>query len=421
MDLTLYTLRSVASAIVGTQFILMVLLAVVFYWKNTKVSLMQKMIIGESINSPLELTLSQLVLGIFAGVIGSLALTYLGITFSENSHIEWLFMISIAFMLYKPRCISFSYIGALIGIISLISTFTYGDKYNASLDIKHLIIFIGIVHIIEGLLVMIDGSRGAIPVFTNRDGKIVGGFALNRYWALPIAMLIIFTTSKNAVETQNINTPDWWPILNHINSLDMLKTAVVGLVPFYGVIGYSTVTFSRSKRKKSLISGITITIYGALVGAISLLTLFGVAGEILALALVPLGYFFMERVSTILEEKGRAIYISNEDGICVLEVAPSSPAYEAGIRSGIKITHVNEKAVENELEIYEIIKNSNSEITVRAKGINGETYNYNVKLKENKRIGVVLVPKVVKEKDTVRVDHDFKSIFNKIKNRKKDK
>ena len=56
---------------------------------------------------------------------------------------------------------------------------------------------VGVLHIIEGSLVMIDGSRGAIPVFTNRDNKIIGGFALKRYWALPIAILILLSATTS--------------------------------------------------------------------------------------------------------------------------------------------------------------------------------------------------------------------------------
>ena len=35
---------------------------------------------------------------------------------------------------------------------------------------------------------MVDGSRGAIPVFTKREDKIIGGFSFSRYWPIPIAV-----------------------------------------------------------------------------------------------------------------------------------------------------------------------------------------------------------------------------------------
>ncbi|WP_235829636.1 hypothetical protein [Clostridium nigeriense] len=67
MDLMLYTLRTVSYAIVEPMHIFMlIVLGIMFYLKNKKISIMQKMTIGETINSPLELTLSQIALGIIA-------------------------------------------------------------------------------------------------------------------------------------------------------------------------------------------------------------------------------------------------------------------------------------------------------------------------------------------------------------------
>ena len=80
MDLLKYILRTVAYVMVNpTQLIILIALGFMFYGKNKKISVMQKLSLGESINSPLELTLSQIFLGIMGGVIISLMLSTLGI------------------------------------------------------------------------------------------------------------------------------------------------------------------------------------------------------------------------------------------------------------------------------------------------------------------------------------------------------
>ena len=153
---------------------------------------MQKIILGGSVNSSIELTLSQLVLGIIGGTIGSVILSSLGIIFDQNSGIMYLFLISMLLMFVKPRLICFSYSGAVLGAIGilikiisqLIPSFKYGTILN--IDILALMMFVGTLHVIEGLLVMIDGDRGAIPVFTNKGGKILGGYALIT-WILKIS------------------------------------------------------------------------------------------------------------------------------------------------------------------------------------------------------------------------------------------
>lgn len=89
MDLIIYSLKAVAVAIVEPLHLLMLIIfGILFYLKNKKISAIQRMTIGERINSPLELTLSQIVLGILAGAIGTIILTILGVTFKENSGIE---------------------------------------------------------------------------------------------------------------------------------------------------------------------------------------------------------------------------------------------------------------------------------------------------------------------------------------------
>ncbi len=198
MEIAIHTLRAVAFAIVDpSNAFILIMIALIFYNKNKKIAAMQKMIMGESLDSPFELTISQIVIGIFAGAIASLIFTFLGLVFDENSNIYLLFMVSLFFMAFKPRFICFSYSGAVLGIASLLFKYAASVLHMPQLDIINidiltLMTLVGILHIIEGSLVMIDGSRGAIPVFTNRDDKIIGGFALKRYWALPIAITYTF-------------------------------------------------------------------------------------------------------------------------------------------------------------------------------------------------------------------------------------
>ena len=216
MNVTIYTLRSVAYAIVDPSLlIVLIILGFIFYRQNKKISLMQKMIIGESVNSPLELTLSQIVIGIFAGVLVSLLFSYLGIMFPENSGIEFLFLISILLMIFKPRFFCFAYSGALLAAVALFSRLiaqSTGKEAFFTIDTVFLFSLIGILHVVEGILVTFDGHKGAIPIFTSKNNKIIGGFALKRYWALPVALFIIYAqTSGISIGTVDVATPNWWP------------------------------------------------------------------------------------------------------------------------------------------------------------------------------------------------------------------
>jgi hypothetical protein len=430
MEIAIHTLTAVASAIVDpSNALILIMIALIFYNKNKKISAMQKMIMGENIDSPFELTISQLVIGIIAGAVASLIFTFLGLVFDENSSIYLLFMVSLFFMAFKPRFICFSYSGAVLGIASLVfkyaASILHIPKLNfINVDILTLMTMVGILHIIEGSLVMIDGSRGSIPVFTNRENKIIGGFALKRYWALPIAILILLSsTTSDLVTGQNIMTPEWWPLIEGDIIGRIVKNSVIASIALYGVIGYSSITFTKSKRKKTLVSGALVIGYGILLTAVSQLAVLGVAFQFFILIFAAALHEAMLRLEKHMELTSKPKFISNEEGIMVLEVAPKSPAFNMGIQSGDLIVKVNDKKIEAEEEIFNLIKGNYNTICFKIKKPSGELKDISYSnISGNKRLGIVIVPREVpQDTDIVRVDDEkFKDVLEKMKNKDKE-
>ncbi|WP_294186983.1 PDZ domain-containing protein [uncultured Clostridium sp.] len=419
MELILYTLRTVAYAIVEPMHIFMlVILGIMFYTKNKRISMMQKMTIGEMINSPLELTLSQIALGIIAGAIVSVILSMLGIIFNENSGIEVMFMISILLLFIKKRFICFSYSGAVLGAISILSSSLASVTNTSSyinVNILALMTFVGIMHILEGILVIFDGGRGAIPVFSNRDEKIVGGFAYNRYWALPVAIFIAITSNISTAVTSSVATPDWWPIINKSQALLMLSSSIISAIPLYGVLSYNSVSFTKRKNVKPVYSGVGILIYGIILTLVSQLAQFGIIGQIVVVIFAPLGHELMIKIQNKIEKSGQYIYFTDDNGVSVLEVAPTSPAYESGIRRGDKILEVNGEKVLSEVEIFKAVRENFNEISLKVKKITGEIVDLSI-LPKNKKVGMLLVPRMVKVDNTISVDNDdFKKVLDEMK------
>ncbi|QAA34988.1 PDZ domain-containing protein [Clostridium manihotivorum] len=423
MDLAIYTLRSLAYAIVDPQYaLILTLLAVMFYMQNRKNAFMQRMILGESFNSPLELTLSQIVLGILAGALGSIILTYLGVVFDKNSGIGILFMVSLLLMFYKPRFFCFSYSAALLGIVTIILNSIYASMNMESplnINVVSLITFVGVLHIIEGILVSFDGDRGAIPVFTNKDGRILGGFALKRHWAIPLALIILMkgTIDTGTVEIAN---PSWWPLIQGESFKKIMETAVISLVPFYGVIGYSSVTFTSNKKEKVRGSGVGIFLYGLIMILVGQLGDLGLVFQVVGLVLMPLAHEVMLKYQNVLEQRKEPVFVSDEEGISILDVSPNSPAQSAGVKSGDKILAINEEKVVNELHAYKLIKESYLTVDMKIKNRKGSIKNILINQVENKRLGVILVPKVVNDKDMINYDkQSFNDILDKLKNKDK--
>jgi hypothetical protein len=426
-----YTLKAIAYALTNFYFIvLLAILAFVLYRKNSKIVLMQKMIIGEKINTTLELTISQIVIGIFAGTLASVIMSYLGITFNNNSSVELIFLASIVFMFFNPRFICFSYSGALIGFISILLNIV-SMHFNMSgldflkIDIVSLMSMVAILHFVEGILVVIDGKKGSIPVFTNKSGRIVGGFALQRYWLIPIAIFFILQSKPDTASYVQLYTPNWWPILkNQITNVNLLKTAVLTLMPFYAVIGYSSVTFTKNVKEKTFMSGMFIIVYSVLLFVLAQFANINLFLKLFVIVFAPLAHEGMIFIQRYIETVGKPKYISSDEGIMVLAVAPNSPANEMGIKSGDLLVEINSQKIENEEKITEIARKCSNFIWFKIKRVTGklEQVSYN-KMNENRRLGIVFVPRnVPKDSTIIKLNKDkFSDVLNKVKNKNKDK
>lgn len=422
MDLIIHSLTSVAETIIEPMHLVMLLVfGIIFYFKNVRIVSIQKMTLGEGLNTPLELTLSQIVLGILAGAIGSVILSVLGVTFNENSGIEFIFMISILSLFYKKKYISYAYSAAILGAIGIALKFISNItemKLFLNTDILSLMTFVGVIYILEGFLIIFDGSRGAIPVFTKKEDKIVGGFSFNRYWPIPVAILMIFTNSIAGEDSIYSNVASWWPIINNKEVLSLLATAMIASIPLYGIMGYSNVTFTQEKKTKSLRCGSTILIYGVSVALVAQLASINILGQIIAIIYAPLALELIMRYEYRVEKKGKCLYVSDDEGIMVLEVTPNSPAYEVGIKRGDKIIEINGQNIKSEGDIFKAARDSILKVPMKVKNNSGQVLEYIVQPR-NKRLGLLLVPKMVKREDMFEIKpDDLKNIINELKSKK---
>lgn len=430
MNLFEYTLRTMAYAIADSRLVfVLVLLGFLLYKKNRKIAILQRIMIGEKVISPLELTLSQVVMGILGGLIGSMMLSYLGVMFDIGAGIELLFFMSLFLLVLKPRWVSFSYSAALLGSVTLILGWLKNlnlltSDFSIKLDIGALVALVGVLSIVEGLLILADGHRGAIPIFTSKDGKIAGGFSLERYWPIPIAIILFTTEALSGGGGSTIMTPDWWPFIRGGINSSLLSAAVISAMPIYSIIGYKQITFTQSKTSKTMFSSLLKIIYGVLLIAMYKIANYGVVFQGLLLVLMPLAQGGIAFIENYIENKGNVKYVSDEEGITILDVMPNSPAKRQGIRSGDKILEVNDDRPEEYTMIYECINKNLADLKLKIKDKKGKIKNISFPLKSEKNtMGMILIPRgIPKGVGVVDVrETNLKDIIENIKKNRDDK
>lgn len=322
MELVSCTLRSIFSAVLFPPSIfVLIILTAIFYRKNRKISEKQNRIIGDSVESPIGLTLSQFVFGVFGGGIGSIILNISGIVFDENCRIEILFLLSLIFMFIKPRFICFSYSAAFLGAIEIICRiisnimpgFEYGNVFK--MDVLSMMIFVGVMHIIEGILVFFDGHRGAVSIHIEKDGKTLRGYSMRRYWLLPMSIIIMGgIMNYNGVYSSIVleHIPYYWNMIKSQDKLEIIKSVGLFISFFYAVTGYSTKTYTMTKKEKAHSSGIHIFSYGIILIIISQIARVGIAGEMIVVIFAPAAHEFMLNIQRKREQKRYIEFVNGE-------------------------------------------------------------------------------------------------------------
>ena len=418
MDYIMDSVRSVSYAIASPRYIVFILIfSYIIYRKNLKNVRLQKMLFGKSVNMLPILVISQLFFGIIAGVLASALLYIFKVNFYQESYIEIIFLISLILMILKPKYVCFAYSGAILGGISIIYNLMIKenliDKGSGEffIPIGNLLILVGVIHFIEGLLVAIDGSRGSIPVFTRINGEIRGGFAFNRVWVMPMSLVLF----------QAVDDPFSSIAIAHVPAWIIATGALAGFEIFYGAVGYKSVTFTKSKTTKVLISGSLISSYGIIMILLGVFSRGNLIMETVSLLLMPLLHEVMLHLDKIIEERGEAKFVSNDEGIKVLEVGVDSLAYEMGIKSGDTLIEINDRRIQSIEDITEGLNSISNFTEVKIKAVKGELKKISYSRENNKKpLGLVLVPKDIRREKVVPLDGDkFKNILEKVKKKYK--
>jgi len=261
------------------------------------------------------------------------------------------------------------------------------------INIVSLIALVGVLHMVEGFIVAIDGHKGALPVFTNRDNVTIGGFALNRYYTIPM-VLLVFMYKEQYYIGEEIAIGNWWPILKGTLNNMQLESLFLSMIPVVAVIGYNSVTFTKSKRSKSFISGSLIFMFGFILVGISQLIIESYFLQLIAIILMPTLHELMIRYERYKEKNDKPKFFNEKLGIRVLEVGKNSLADKMGVKSGDIILTVNGDVIEDEISFPKLLKECGSKIVLKLKRNDEKILEVAYEqISKSERFGIIFVPK----------------------------
>jgi hypothetical protein len=345
--------------------------------------------------------------GILAGLLGSIIITVIGVTFLKLSGLITVIVVSLILMFFiNPRYVCMAYSGGILSLAALILTALisrgYIDKNNTivqffqnslDFDVTSLMMVVSIMHLMESILMWFDGHRGAVPVFLKREGKLVGGFVMQRLWVIPILFLILASSSGG--DGQSVATPQWWPLFGSNIPQSLLKDAAFSSMSLLAMLGYSDFALSTPVLKKVRRSSIELFIFSITLLILSLLSYKLYAFKFIAAIFAPLAHEGLILYERFKESSGVPLWEYSDDGVIVVDTIPSSPAEHIGIKSGDKLIQINNNPIKTIEDVINIMGEYLNYMWIEVIDLKGQKrllelsdYRYGIN-----ELGIITVPK----------------------------
>ncbi|HHY38081.1 MAG TPA: PDZ domain-containing protein [Clostridia bacterium] len=284
-------------------------------------------------NQVFDQVLSATLYGFLGGVFGSLIMVFVGVSLSYTG-IAYLWPLALLLMLINPRFICFSYAGGIISISNLV----FGWP---KVDVPGLAALVGILHVTEAMLIRISGGTCITPIMIrNKRGKVVSGFSLQKFWPVPIIVLLAVSTPEAAELTGLIRMPDWWPLVRP-DGITPDENLIYIMIPVVAALGYGDIAIISPPSLKLKRTSLSLSVYSATLLGLAILSSWIRPLRWAAALFAPLGHEAVIRAGMRGEFTDEPYLQYREGEVTVLDVMPKSPAARAGIQSGDVILEAN--------------------------------------------------------------------------------
>lgn len=350
LDIFSISLQGVAQSVFSLMFVMLVWIIYMLVKKLGQANVYNYDQARTTLSSLVELAMH----GTIAGFVLGLVLILLGMPIKLSPYLLILVPISLLLGMSNIRYLCMSYSAGILGLMALIfNGQELGGVILPDIDIEvtGLIALIGALHIIEGVLIILYGDRDAIPIVSKQNDQIVLGHIVQRYWPVPFAALVATT---GVLTGGTVEMPDWWPLIGQGNEVS--ESLIFMPLSMVGIIGYSTITFAQSTKKRMQKSGAGILVYGLLLIGIGYISQGNLVLDFIGiLAMVGLHELIIA-LELFYENRSEPLYPLPEKGIRIMVVNEGSIAQQMGLEIGDLVQRINDIEVTNIKHFKAIMK-----------------------------------------------------------------
>ena len=338
-------LKSFLSLLMDWIFWVIVLLVALQYKRMARTSQQIFDLPEESIWPPV---LQATLFGIAGGLVGSILLITVGISVLELG-ISYLWITAVILMLINQRFLCFAYAGGVLCLFKLIFGFP-------AVSVAQVMGLVAILHMVEALLILCSGSLAPLPVYVRtRQGRVVGGFNLQKFWPLPIVALLAWVLPSQEIIRDAVAMPNWWPLIK-TELLQGQGEPIYMMMPVVAALGYGDIAITVKPEDKTRRAALELAGYSLVLLILAIGASYQPVLAIFAALFGPLGHELLIRIAQRREMQGEPLFVQPQRGVMVLHILPQSPLRRAaGVIRGDILLSINGQPVNNEYQIQEAL------------------------------------------------------------------
>ncbi len=331
-------------------------LVVLLVWTQYRRMLKTREAIYGQQGSALRISFVSLVYGCIGGVIGSFLMIIFGVTIN-GAGIAWLWVIALILMLLSPRFLCFSYAGGILALFSIVLGYP-------EVNIPGLMGLVAVLHLVESVLILLSGHKDPLPVYVRTTaGRVVGAFNLQRFWPIPLAVMMVILGTVEQLPGDLIQMPEWWPLIRPWG-ISGNTEITYQILPVVAALGYGELAITCLPRERTKQSASHLAVFSIVLLGLSVLASHYPQLALLPALFSPLGHELVIFIGRREELQGRPRFVPPSSGVMVLDVLKGSAAHRAGLRSGDVIESIDGQPVNSRYEMSQTIRFAGSVFTL---------------------------------------------------------